>query len=240
MVLKFSQFWLIFGRVSSSFYDKFSKTETTTVYHPIRSLLPAKDNSFLLRCFNTCSLERSFYIYFLSQKYCLHSSRQCCGSGSGIGCLFDPWIRDGRKSASGSGIRDEQPGSYFLELRNHFFAFLGVKILKFFDEDPGSGMETVRIRDPDPGWKKVGSRIRDKHPGSATLVPGKLCGVKKRVLPRSLLQQLIVASGPGAEEDMTALLELLHSTGHTNLALRDGPNLSVDEQISLSKFLSYD
>jgi hypothetical protein len=43
--------------------------------------------------------------------------------GSGIGCLFDPWIRDGRKSASGSGIRDEQPGSYFLELRNHFFVF---------------------------------------------------------------------------------------------------------------------
>jgi hypothetical protein len=69
-------------------------------------------------------------------------------------------IRDGRKSASGSGIRDEQPGSYFLELRNHFFAFLGVKILKFFDEDPGSGMETVRIRDP--GWKKVGSGIREK------------------------------------------------------------------------------
>jgi hypothetical protein len=50
----------------------------------------------------------------------------------------------GRKSASGSGIRDEQPGSYFLELG---------KILKFFDADPGSGMETVRIRDP--GWKKV-------------------------------------------------------------------------------------
>jgi hypothetical protein len=45
---------------------------------------------------------------------------------------------------------------------------LGVKILKFFDEDPGSGMETVRIRDP--GWKKVGYGIRDKHPGSATLV----------------------------------------------------------------------
>ncbi len=43
----------------------------------------------------------------------------------------------------------------------------GVKILKFFDEDPGSGMDTVRIRDP--GWKKVGSGIRDKHPGSATL-----------------------------------------------------------------------
>jgi hypothetical protein len=40
-------------------------------------------------------------------------------------------------------------------------------LLKFFDEDPGSGMETVRIRDP--GWKKVGSGIREKHPGSATL-----------------------------------------------------------------------
>jgi hypothetical protein len=76
-------------------------------------------------------------------------------------------IRDGRKSASGSGIRDEQPGSYFLELGNHFFAFLGVNILKFFDEDPGFGMETVRIRDP--GWEKVGSGIRDKHPESATL-----------------------------------------------------------------------
>ncbi len=57
----------------------------------------------------------------------------------------------GIKSASGSGIRDEQPGSYFLELRNHF---LWVKIFKFFDADPGSGMETVRIRDgkkSDPG-----------------------------------------------------------------------------------------
>jgi hypothetical protein len=56
-------------------------------------------------------------------------------------------------------IRDEQPGSYFLELRNHF---LKVKILKFFDADPGSGMEKSRIRDP-------GSGIWDKHPGSATL-----------------------------------------------------------------------
>jgi hypothetical protein len=76
----------------------------------------------------------------------------------------------------GSGIRDPgwvesqhpDPGSgiKFLELRNHFFVIFGVKILKFFDADPGSGMETVRIRDP--GWKKVGSGIRDKHPGSAT------------------------------------------------------------------------
>jgi hypothetical protein len=40
-------------------------------------------------------------------------------------------------------IRDEQPGSYFRELRNNFW----VKILKFFDVDPGSGMENIRIRD---------------------------------------------------------------------------------------------
>jgi hypothetical protein len=54
----------------------------------------------------------------------------------------------GRKSASGSGIRDEEPRSYFLELRNHFFGFFGVKILKFFDEDPGSGIRNGKKSDP--------------------------------------------------------------------------------------------
>jgi hypothetical protein len=47
----------------------------------------------------------------------------------------------------GSGTRDEQPRSYFLELRNHFFAYF---------EDPGwrqfeSRMEKSRIRDPGSG-----------------------------------------------------------------------------------------
>jgi hypothetical protein len=63
-------------------------------------------------------------------------------------------------------IRDGQPGSYFLELRNHFF--WGVKILEFFAADPGSGMEKFgsgmeksRIRDP--GMEK--SRIRDPGKG---------------------------------------------------------------------------
>jgi hypothetical protein len=87
---------------------------------------------------------------------------QCCGSGSGIRILDPGWgafltpgsgIRDRRKSASGSGIRDEQTRSYFLELRNHFLAFLGVKILKFF-EDPGSGIWDGDSSDP-------GSGIRD-------------------------------------------------------------------------------
>jgi hypothetical protein len=84
--------------------------------------------------------------------------RQCYGSG--IGCLFDPWIRDPGWEKVSIRIRDEQPGSYFLELRNHFFAFFGVKILEFIDEYPG--METVRIRDS--GWKKVGSGINIPDP----------------------------------------------------------------------------
>jgi hypothetical protein len=73
---------------------------------------------------------------------------QCYGSGS----VIKDWPLD-----HGSGIRDEKkiririlgehPGLYFQELRNNL---LGKKKLKFFDADPGSGM--------------------DKHPGSATLV----------------------------------------------------------------------
>jgi hypothetical protein len=41
----------------------------------------------------------------------------------------------GKKKGSGSGIRDETPGLYFLELRNHFLEFF--KVLKSFDTDPG-------------------------------------------------------------------------------------------------------
>jgi hypothetical protein len=83
---------------------------------------------------------------------------RCCASGSGIQCLYDPWIQDlggariGRKSSSESviQIRDEHPGSYFRELRQNFW----VKILKFFDADPESFWP----------W------IRDVYPGSATLI----------------------------------------------------------------------
>jgi hypothetical protein len=71
----------------------------------------------------------------------------------------------GRKSASGSGMNNPD---HIFKSRNHFFDFFGVKILKFFGEDPGSGIETVRIRDP--GWKKS-----DPGSGSATLPVGQLC-----------------------------------------------------------------
>jgi hypothetical protein len=72
-----------------------------------------------------------------------------------IRCLLDPWIRDGQKVRI--WIRDEQPVSYFLELRSHFF---GLKYLN----------SLMRIRggkNSDPGLKKVVFGIRDKHPGSA-------------------------------------------------------------------------
>jgi hypothetical protein len=54
-----------------------------------------------------------------------------------------------KKSESGSGMNNPDHISQSLE------TIFWVKILKFFDEDPGSGMEKIRIR--------------DKHPGSATL-----------------------------------------------------------------------
>jgi hypothetical protein len=48
-------------------------------------------------------------------------------------------------------IRDEQPGSYFPELRNHFlgFKYLNSLIDQVFgkNSDPGYGMEKTRIRD---------------------------------------------------------------------------------------------
>jgi hypothetical protein len=49
-----------------------------------------------------------------------------------------------------------------------FKTLFWVKILKFFDADPGSGMKKIRIWDPRSGMERI--RIRDKHPGSATLI----------------------------------------------------------------------
>ncbi len=102
---------------------------------------------------------------------------QCCGSGSGIRDWVPSWPLDpgsgmgeSQHPDPGSGIRDEQPGSYFLELRNHFFAFLGLKYLH----------SLMRIRDL--GWRLFGSGIRDgkksrirdgkkSNPGSGINIP---------------------------------------------------------------------
>jgi hypothetical protein len=67
---------------------------------------------------------------------------QCCESRSGI--------RENQDPESGSGMNNPDHISESLE------PIFWVKILEFFDVDPGSGMEKIRIR--------------DKHPGSATLL----------------------------------------------------------------------
>jgi hypothetical protein len=74
--------------------------------------------------------------------------------GSGIRCLFDPWIRDpgwvknqdpvrdGKKSGSGSGMNNPDHISESLE------TIFGLKILKFFYSDPGSGIRDGKYSDP--------------------------------------------------------------------------------------------
>jgi hypothetical protein len=47
---------------------------------------------------------------------------QCCGYGSGIRCLFDPWIPDQGRVKNQDSDPDEQPGSYFRERRNSFLS----------------------------------------------------------------------------------------------------------------------
>jgi hypothetical protein len=64
--------------------------------------------------------------------------------------LFDPWIRDpGWVKKSGSRFGMNNPDHISESLETIFW----VKILKFFDADPGSGMKRIRIRDP--VWKKT-------------------------------------------------------------------------------------
>jgi hypothetical protein len=83
---------------------------------------------------NTISFLREDFLLVKTDNSCsLVSFYQRCGSGSGA--FLTPGSGMGRKSASGSGIRNEQHGSYFLELRNHFF---GLKYLN----------SLMRIRDP--------------------------------------------------------------------------------------------
>jgi hypothetical protein len=76
----------------------------------------------------------------------------------GSGAFFTPGSGMGRKSASGSGIRDEQPRSYFQELRNHFFGLKYIKHLNSLmrirdgdSSDPGSGIRDGKKSDPGSG-----------------------------------------------------------------------------------------
>jgi hypothetical protein len=43
---------------------------------------------------------------------------------------------------------------HFFKLRNNFFWFFGIKIFKFFDEDPRSEISLNQIWDPGSGMEK--------------------------------------------------------------------------------------
>ncbi len=92
-------------------------------------------------------------------RHLCRTHAQCCGSGSMIRCLFDPligWSAMGKKS----GSRMNHPDHISESLKTISW----VKILKFFDADPGFGMVKIRIRDG-----KNFDLDPDKHTGSATL-----------------------------------------------------------------------
>jgi hypothetical protein len=70
------------------------------------------------------------------------------------------WVKNPDKdSGSGYGMNIPDHISEWLE------TFFGLKILKFFDAHPGSGI--FLTLDPGSGMDKI--QIRDKYPGSATL-----------------------------------------------------------------------
>jgi hypothetical protein len=73
---------------------------------------------------------------------------------SGSGTWDSGWVK---KSGSGSGMNNPDHISESLKK-----LFWGVKILKFFDVDPGPGIEQIWIRDP--RRKKVGSGINIPAP----------------------------------------------------------------------------
>jgi hypothetical protein len=87
-----------------------------------------------------------------------------------VGSVADPDPGSGAFLTLGSGIhdpgwvkiriRDEQPGSYFQELKKQFFGLKYLNSLMWIRDGKNSH----------PEWKKVVSGIRDKHSGSATLI----------------------------------------------------------------------
>jgi hypothetical protein len=91
---------------------------------------------------------------------------QCCGSESGIRCLFDPWIRDPGRGKTGSGSGMNNPDYISESLQTNFW----VKMLKSFDADPRSGIRDGKNSDPGTGMEKT--RIRDgKNSRSGINIP---------------------------------------------------------------------
>jgi hypothetical protein len=108
--------------------------------------------------------QRILHALFMKQwgSLNIYQYKLCSGSGSGIWCLFDPWIWDpgwekNQDPDLGSRSWINNQGSYFRELKNQFFYAY-----------PGPGMEQIRIRDS--GWKKVGSGINIPDPQHCTYI----------------------------------------------------------------------
>ncbi len=94
---------------------------------------------------------------------------QCCRSGSGIRCLFDPWIRDpgwvkNQDPGSGSGMIILDHISESLErifwVKNSMWMLIRIQDLVFFN--PGSG---IRVFLP---WIQDG---KNSDPGSGINIP---------------------------------------------------------------------
>jgi hypothetical protein len=94
-----------------------------------------------------------------------------------VGCsVADPdpgsWIRDGRKSASGSGMNNLD--HIFWTLKTIVWRFLRLKysksLMRFWD--PGSGKETVWFRDAEKSDPGAGINIPDPpHWGCTVPIP---------------------------------------------------------------------
>jgi hypothetical protein len=103
------------------------------------------------------------------------------GSGAFLTPRSGGWVIN-QDPGSGSGINNPDHISESLE------TIFWVKIRKFFDADPGSGMEKIRVR--------------DKHPGSATLPVGMAVGPRQRSVgihatPRSVPLRIRVRACAG-------------------------------------------
>jgi hypothetical protein len=94
----------------------------------------------------------NYRAFNISCQNTVATTNQCCGSGSGIQCSSDPWIRDGQNSGSGMNIQD-----YFYEsleivlwVKNTSIIWCGSGIRNLFD--PWFGMEKlgsgINISDP--------------------------------------------------------------------------------------------
>jgi hypothetical protein len=97
-------------------------------------------------------------------------------AGRGSGDFLTPESGMGKNPEPGSGIREEHPGYYFFEYLLPY-QFFGLKILEFFDADPGPGSCQPWIRDlvnpgsgilspwiRDTGWNQIGSGINILDP----------------------------------------------------------------------------